>query len=222
MLLDEKNLKKLEALKNNHVIEIVDKYINLCKPSKVVVLTDSQEDIDYVRQLSINNKEESPLAMEGHTVHFDGVKDQGRDLINTRVLIPKGLKLSKAIETKDREEGLQEVFEILDGIMEGKEMFICFYCLGPVRSKFAIPALQLTDSAYVAHSENILYRQGYQEFKHLNGSDKFFHFIHSAGKLDARGNSVDVEKRRKWLNHTHACTHSESINWLTSLKNQRI
>jgi len=78
-------------------------------------------------------------------------------------------------------------------------MLILFYCLGPVNSKFSIPALQITDSAYVAHSENILYRQGYQEFKRLNGSKDFFHFIHSAGKLDERKNSIDIKKRRVYM-----------------------
>jgi len=39
------------------------------------------------------------------------------------------------------------------GIMEGKEMIVSFYCLGPSGSKFSIPAMQITDSAYVVHSE---------------------------------------------------------------------
>ena len=198
-ILDEKDLKKLEAIKNNHVMGIVEKYIKLCKPSKVTVLTDSEEDIEYARKLAIKNNEEATLVTKGHTVHFDGYYDQGRDLINTKVMVPKGLKLSEAIQTIDREEGLKDVLQILDGIMEGKEMLILFYCLGPVNSKFSIPALQITDSAYVAHSENILYRQGYQEFKRLNGSKDFFHFIHSAGKLDERKNSIDIKKRRIYM-----------------------
>ena len=198
-ILDEKDLKKLEAIKNNHVMGIVEKYIKLCKPSKVTVLTDSEEDIEYARKLAIKNNEEATLVTKGHTVHFDGYYDQGRDLINTQVMVPKGLKLSEAIQTIDREEGLKDVLQILDGIMEGKEMLILFYCLGPVNSKFSIPALQITDSAYVAHSENILYRQGYQEFKRLNGSKDFFHFIHSAGKLDERKNSIDIKKRRVYM-----------------------
>ena len=198
-ILNEKNLKKLVALNNPKVMEIVEKYTKLCKPAKVTVLTDSEEDINYARELSLKNREEAKLAMKGHTIHFDGPQDQGRDLINTRVLLPKGLKLSEAIETIDREQGLKEVFEILDGIMKGKEMLVIFYCLGPTNSKFSIPALQLTDSAYVAHSENILYRQGYQEFKRLEGSFNFFYFIHSAGKLDERKNSIDVDKRRVYM-----------------------
>ncbi|MBI2129823.1 phosphoenolpyruvate carboxykinase (GTP) [Candidatus Woesearchaeota archaeon] len=197
--MDEKNLAKLLELKNQHVIEIVEKYVDLCRPGKVTVLTDSEEDCDYVKELTIKNKEELQLAMDGHTVHFDGFYDQGRDKKNTRVLLPKGAKASKFLEWKDRDEGLNEVMGFLEGIMEGKEMFVCFFCLGPNNSRFSIPALQVTDSAYVVHSETILYRRGYEEFKRLNGSKKFFCFIHSAGELDERGNSKNIDRRRIYM-----------------------
>jgi phosphoenolpyruvate carboxykinase (GTP) len=198
-ILDEKNLAKLEALNNPKAMKVIEKYIKHCKPNKVTVLTDSQEDVDYARELSIKNAEEAKLSMEGHTVHFDGYYDQARDKGNTRVLLPKGKKISKFINTVDRDEGLKEIMEAMDGVMEGKEMIIWFYCLGPNKSKFSIPALQMTDSAYVAHSESILYRPGYEEFKKLNGSEKFFYFVHSAGELDKRNNTKNIDKRRIYV-----------------------
>ncbi|HIE26765.1 TPA: phosphoenolpyruvate carboxykinase (GTP) [Candidatus Poribacteria bacterium] len=198
-VLNDINLSKLSALKNEHVSNIVEKYIRLCQPAKVTVITDAKEDIDYVRKLAIQNKEESPLAIEGHTIHFDGYFDQARDRANTRVLLPEGEKLSKSINTIDRETGLSEMMKLLDGIMTGKEMLVCFFCLGPNNSKFSIPALQITDSAYVAHSETILYRSGYKDFQDLNGSDEFFHFIHSAGELDENGNSKNIAQRRIYI-----------------------
>ncbi|MDP7180728.1 MAG: phosphoenolpyruvate carboxykinase (GTP) [Candidatus Woesearchaeota archaeon] len=197
-ILNEENLRKLGALNNPHVNKIVEEYINLCKPAKVTVLTDSKEDLQYTRDLALKNGEEKPLATEGHTIHFDGYNDQGRDLENTRVLLPEGLKLAKAIKTKEREEGIKEIFQLLDGIMAGKEMIIKFYCLGPENSKFSISALQITDSAYVVHSEDILYRQGYEEFKRLNGSEKFFHFIHSTGELENNA-PKNIDKRRVYM-----------------------
>jgi phosphoenolpyruvate carboxykinase (GTP) len=51
----------------------------------------------------------------------------------------------------------------------------------------------------VAHSEDILYRSGYQQFKKLGGSPNFFTFIHSAGELDGRGNSSDIKNRRIYV-----------------------
>lgn len=196
--IDKKGMEKIEKLNNQYVAEIIAKYAELCKPSKVTVLDDSEESLAYARQLALRNGEEKELNTKGHAIHFDGYYDQGRDLINTRVMLPKGKRLSKYIETIGRDEGLKEIFGLLDGIMEGKEMLVKFYCLGPNNSKFSIPALQLTDSAYVVHSEDMLYRQGYEDFKRLNGSKNFFHFVHSAGRLE-NGVSIDIEKRRVYM-----------------------
>jgi phosphoenolpyruvate carboxykinase (GTP) len=84
--------------------------------------------------------------------------------------------------------------------MENRECLVRFFCLGPKNSKFSILALQLTDSFYVAHSEDLLYRAGYEEFKKLNGSADFFYFIHSGG--DVAGNppvTKDLSKRRIYI-----------------------
>ncbi len=196
-IMNETNLKKIKALNNPKILEIIEKFIDHCKPGKVTVITDSQEDIEYVRELSLKNNEEQRLAMQGHTIHFDGIRDQARDKANTKVLLPAGVKISSFINSKDREAGLNEVLGFLAGSMQGKELLICFFCLGPNNSKFSIPALQLTDSAYVAHSETILYRPGYEEFKGCG--DDFFYFVHSAGELDARCNTANIDNRRVYI-----------------------
>ena len=195
----ELNLKKLKDLRNPFVERIIDKYVKLCKPSMVTLISDSDEDIAYLRERAIDSKEEKPLKTSGHTVHFDGYYDQARDKENTKILIPKGETLSKYMITADRDDGLEEIMGLLDGIMAGREMLVSFFCLGPANSRFSIPSLQLTDSAYVAHSENILYRPGYNEFRNLNGTDNFFHFIHSSGELDKNKNSQNIDKRRIYM-----------------------
>jgi len=198
-ILDSASRAKLEALGNEHVVNVIEEFVGRCKPAKVTVIDDSDEDVAYVRKLAKDLGEEKPLAIEGHTIHYDGYRDQARDKKSTKVLIPPGMKLSKHINVIERQEGLDEVLEIADGIMEGKECLVRFFCLGPTDSRFSICALQLTDSAYVAHSEDILYRQGYEQFKKLGGSDDFFYFIHSAGRLDERGSSADIENRRIYI-----------------------
>ncbi|MFX0174710.1 MAG: phosphoenolpyruvate carboxykinase (GTP) [Candidatus Hodarchaeota archaeon] len=188
-LLSQEDLKKLLALNNNPVLEIISNFVSLCKPNKISVISDSKEDIDYIRSKSIQVGEESKLDLEGHTIHFDGFismsnHDQARDKEHTQVLIPKEDKnVYPWINTMDRDEGLNEILEIMDGCMKGHECLVRFFCLGPKNSKFSILALQLTDSFYVTHSEDLLYRAGYEEFKRLNGSNDFFYFIHSSGEL---------------------------------------
>ena len=182
-IISQKDVEKLFALQNEHVLKIVKQFVDICKPSKVTVISDSKEDIEYVKQKSVSNHEESKLQTEGHTIHYDSFYDQARDKENTKVLIPKGEYRSPWINTMDRDEGLEEILDIMDGCMKNKECLVRFFCLGPLNSKFTIGALQLTDSYYVAHSEDLLYRKGYEEFKEFKGSNNFFYFIHSAGEL---------------------------------------
>ena len=197
-LMDEKSRQVLKEINNSHVDAIIDKYAAICKPSSIRILRDSEQDLKFVRDLSIKNGEEHNLKTDGHTYHFDGYEDQGRDLKNTRVMLPKGKVLSKYIETIDKDEALNEIMPMLDGIMEGKEMIVKFYCLGPEHSKFSIPALQMTDSAYVLHSTDLLYRQGFAAFKELKGSEKFFHFVHSAGEI-VNGVTKNIDRRRVYI-----------------------
>ena len=192
------NLQKLDELNNQYVINVVQEAIQLCKPKKVTVITDSKEDIAYIRELTLIKGEEKKLKMEGFTIHFDGYYDQGRDKANTKYLLSKDADWGIKVNSIEKEKGLKEIYSYLDGSMAGKEMLVRFFSLGPTNSIFSLKALQITDSAYVAHSEDLLYRPGYEEFKRLNGSNEFFYFLHSAGRLE-NGVSADVEKRRMYI-----------------------
>ncbi|HDM37539.1 MAG TPA: phosphoenolpyruvate carboxykinase (GTP), partial [Candidatus Omnitrophica bacterium] len=177
------NINKLIELKNEALLEFIVKYIKLCNPDSVFVRTDSKEDARYIKDKAIELKEEIKLKTSGHTVHFDGFFDQARDKENTRYLLDKSVDLGPHINRVDKQKGINEIHTYLENIMKGKEVYICFFCLGPVNSIFSIPAVQITDSSYVAHSEDILYRSGYSQFKRLRQKDDFFKFVHSAGEL---------------------------------------
>jgi phosphoenolpyruvate carboxykinase (GTP) len=197
LVLDEASVGKLEAVDSDEVVGQLERFVKLCKPAKVTVLSDTVEDITYIRNLALGKGEEAPLRLRGHTIHFDGYYDLARDVGSTKVLTPPGMRLSKGINTIDREEGLREMMGLLDGAMAGKEMLVKFYSLGPP-GRFSLCALQITDSSYVAHSEDLLYRQGYQQFKRLGGK-AFFTFVHSAGELDERSVTKNVDKRRIYI-----------------------
>jgi len=197
--LGEEGYRKLLGIDNPQLHEFVAKYVGLCNPDRVFVSTDSPEDINYIREAAIRNGEEKKLAVDGWTVHFDGYYDQARDKARTKFLVPKGVDLGPNLNAMDRDEGLKEIHQILRGIMQGHELYIRFFCLGPTNSEFAIPCVQLTDSAYVAHSEDLLYRWGYEEFKRQGSSARFFKFVHSAGELNERKTSKNIDKRRVYI-----------------------
>jgi phosphoenolpyruvate carboxykinase (GTP) len=197
--LGEDNYQKLVKIDNPGLHHFIATYVELCKPDSVFVCADSEEEIYKVRQEAIRTGEEMKLAIEGHTVHFDGYHDQARDKENTKFLLPEGVDLGSDINAMERMEGLKEIHDILRDIMAGHQLYVRFYCLGPFKSEFSIPAVQLTDSSYVAHSEDLLYRPGYWEFVRLGKSARFLKFVHSAGALDSRKTSTNIAKRRVYI-----------------------
>jgi len=204
---------KVSQIDNAELQQFIAKYVEICNPDKVFVCTDSDEDIEYIRESAIKNGEESKLAIDGHTVHFDGYYDQGRDKEHSNILVPKGVDLGSAVSTKDRDEGLKEIHEILKDIMKGKELYIRFFCLGPTKSEFSIPCVQLTDSSYVAHSEELLYRPGYAEFVRQGSSARFFKFVHSQGELDERKVSKNLDKRRIYIDIDNDTVYSTNTQY---------
>jgi phosphoenolpyruvate carboxykinase (GTP) len=201
--LSKRDYQKIKRLNHPNINIFIATVIRQCNPGSIFVATDAIEDIQYVREAALKHREEMPLTMEGHTIHFDGYYDQARDKVHTKFLLPPKITLGPELNTINRQQGLKELNEIMNDIMAGHELFIKFYCLGPVNSIFSIPCIQLTDSAYVAHSEDLLYRQGYQEFLRLGSLARFFKFVHSQGALAEAGLgllvSKDVDKRRVYI-----------------------
>lgn len=190
--------KKLLQLQNPRLNAVIESYAKLCRPASVTIIDDSDEDARYLRQKAQDNGEETALPMKGHTFHFDGPNDQARDKAHTMLLLDEPIQFGFETNTLDRQTGLNEIENLLRGIMAGKEMFVRFSCLGPTRSPFSLMALQITDSAYVAHSEDLLYRRGYEAFKTMENKDDFFVFIHSAGALE-HGVTKNVDQRRIYV-----------------------
>ena len=211
-LLDKEQFEKIKAVDNPELHEFLAEWIEWLEPDKVFVCTDSPEDEAYVKWKALYYGEERMLETLNHTVHYDNYYDQARDKANTKLLVPGGKDIP-FLNTKDRDEGLKEIKELMKGIMRGKELFVCFFVLGPKNSVFTIPAVQLTDSAYVAHSEFILYRKGYEEFKRLGRQARFFRFVHSAGELDERKTSKNLDKRRIYIDLVDETVYSVNTQY---------
>ena len=196
--LEDEHAQKLFSIQNSTLHRFIADYVELLNPQQIFVCTDSERDKSTIREAAITSGGEVRLALAGHTIHFDGYLDQGRDKENTRFLLPEGIDLGATINSMNREEGVNEVRTLLKNSMQGRTLYILFFCLGPTRSEFSIPAVQLTDSAYVAHSEDLLYRPGYEEFKHGGNTGRFFKFVHSEGELKGSV-SANTDKRRMYI-----------------------
>jgi phosphoenolpyruvate carboxykinase (GTP) len=211
--MSEEDYKELCALTNPKVFEFIAKSSDLCNCEKIFVCSDSDKDIDYVRQQAIATCEETKLKLEGHTVHFDGMYDQGRDRQATKYLVPRGVSFGKALNQIDRQEGLVEVKGLLRDSMKGRTMIVRFISLGPPNSVFTILGLQCTDSWYVAHSEDLLYRPGYEVFRQSEPNREFLRVVHSAGNLTPSMTSAEHEKKRIYIDHMDNTIYSVNTQY---------
>ena len=211
--LTAENYDRLIAVDNAKIHEFVADAIELTNPQKVFVCTDSEQDVKHVREMALASGEERPLETPGHTYHFDGPSDQGRDREITRYLVPKTETLSEALNQIEREEGLAEIRGLLKGSMKGRTMILRFLSLGPAGSVFSVPCVQITDSWYVAHSEDLLYRSAYEQLRKIGRDENVFCFLHSSGKLNENMISVDVENKRVYMDYTKDTMYSVNTQY---------
>jgi len=202
--LSTEHYDRLIALDNPKMHEFVADAIELTGAASVFVCTDSEENRAYIREKAVKDGEETPLDIPSHTCHFDGYNDQARDKAQTKYLLPPGSDLGASLNCIENRSGIEEVRSFLKGSMAGREMLVLFFCLGPLDSDFSIPCVQITDSPYVAHSETILYRPGYEQFGKIGSSGDFFRFLHSEGELAPASNkrgpvSKNIDKRRIYI-----------------------
>jgi len=211
--LAEADYDRLMAIPNEGVHAFVADAIELCRPATVVVQDDSPEHREETRRQAVETGEEARLAVEGHTVHFDGPTDQGRDRKVTKYLVPRDQPLPEALNQADRDEGLTEVRGLLEGSMQGRTMIVRFLTLGPNNSVFSIPCVECTDSWYVSHSLNLLYRPGYEDLKRSGKDAEFFATLHSSGKVDDRMVSAEGDKKRIYIDHTVNTVYSVNTQY---------
>jgi phosphoenolpyruvate carboxykinase (GTP) len=211
--LNKDDYKKLSAVDNPQVHRAIHESAELCNPDTIFICSDTPDEVAHIRNMAIVSGEESAaLAIPGHTFHFDGPDDQGRDRAVTKLLVPRGDSLSEAINQMDRDEGIREVHGLCRDSMKGRTMIVRFLTLGPAGSEFTVHCLECTDSWYVSHSVDLLYRKGYEAFRRADPGTVFFNTLHTAGRLNEKMVSRDAEKKRIYIDY--------STNTVYSVNNQ--
>ncbi len=183
---DRANAKKLSKIKNQDVVIKIAEIALLTRPKNIFFNTGSAEDLNYIKKLSLKLGEEKKLARAGHTIHFDLPEDQGRIAGGTYVLAEEDEGVSSKAKRLPRLEGTAQINRELDGIMKNKTMIVGLYLRGPKGSPVSNPVLNITDSAYVYHTLNILYRIDEEIFSNFdqyikNFNGLFYTNIHSKG-----------------------------------------
>jgi phosphoenolpyruvate carboxykinase (GTP) len=203
--LDATNLSKLSLIKNESVLRKIANAIVLCDPDSVFINTASDEDRQFIRDLSIEKGEESKLPIEGHTIHYDLKDEQGRIIDRTFYIHNEGEEVNSLAKLKDRRDAFKDIQDKMTGIMRGKTMMIGFYLRGPVGAPASNPAVEISSSTYVLHSADILYRNVYSDFdQEVEKLGHFYTNIHSEGL----NRPEDLPNARVFMDRSHLTTYS--------------
>ena len=180
--LDPKNQDKLAHIKNEEALIKIANSISICNPERVFINTGSADDVQWIREYSLEKGEERKLAKNGHTIHFDLPEDQARLVNQTYYIINEGEKMSSLAKSILRSDALDYVQKYMRGIMSGKVMMIGFYSRGPVGAEAAQPAIEISSSAYVMHSAELLYRNCFAQFDNeAKRTGLFYTNLHAEG-----------------------------------------
>ncbi len=180
--MNQENLEKIGRIRTAEVLVKIANAIVMCAPDAVFVNTGTEADRQFVRKLALEKGEETALPMPDHTIHYDLKEEQGRIVDRTFYIINADEQVSSLAHKILRPDAMNEVRGKMKGIMQGKTMMIGFYMRGPVGAPVSNPALEITSSAYVTHSAELLYRNAFDQFDAaVAQSGHFFTNIHSEG-----------------------------------------
>ncbi len=211
VLMDSANIEKLAAISRTDVLLKIANSAALCQPASVFINTGNAGDRQFICDLALKNGEESALPMDRHTIHYDLKDEQGRIIDRTFYIANPGEDISSLANKTLRDDALEDIREKMSGIMKGMVMMVGFYSRGPVGSPATNPAIEITSSAYVAHSAEILYRNAYDSFdKEVERLGHFFTNIHSQGlnRTEDLPNARVYMDRSQWTTYSFNCTYA--------------
>jgi len=203
--MDAGHLSRIQQIQSPAVLIKIANAVRLCEPDNVYINTGSEEDRAFFRQLALKKGEEAALPMENHTIHFDLKQEQGRIIDRTFYIATEGEEISSLAKKMDRDKALSEVQTYMAGIMKGMCMIVGFYVRGPIGAPAADPALEITSSAYVMHSAELLYRNAFSAFnREVERAGYFYANIHSEGL----NRPEDLPNARVFMDRNHLTTYS--------------
>jgi phosphoenolpyruvate carboxykinase (GTP) len=203
--MEPEQFKRISRFEIPAVILKIANAIAMCQPDQVFINTSTEADKQYIRDMALQKGEEEVLPMKGHTLHFDLKEEQGRIIDRTYYVANDDERVSSLALRMSRPDALETVRNGMVGIMRGKTMIVGFYSRGPAGAPVSNPAIEITSSAYVSHSAELLYRNIFNVFereaRHL---DHFYTNIHSEGL----NRPEDLPDARVLMDRAHRTTYS--------------
>ena len=176
------------ALTNNqHVLKWIEEMTAMLRPSNVVWVDGSEEQLEEIRQEGFKTGELIKLNDEllpGCVYHRSALNDVARVESRTYICSRKEEDAGPTNNWMAPDEMYSLLEGIYDGCMEGRTMYIIPYSMSVVGSPFAKYGIELTDSIYVVVSMAIVTRVTTDVYTALGDSSDFIRCVHAKADLD--------------------------------------
>ena len=167
---------------NKTVLAWLDEMVAMCKPSEVVWIDGSEEQLEALRAEAVSTGEMIKLNEEklpGCYYHRTAENDVARVEDRTFICTPTKEEAGPINNWMAPDEMYAKLKALYAGAMEGRTMYVIPYSMGPVGSPFSKIGIELTDSIYVVLNMAIMTRIGKKVIDQLGDSADFVKCLHA-------------------------------------------
>ncbi|MBQ7935644.1 MAG: phosphoenolpyruvate carboxykinase (GTP) [Clostridia bacterium] len=173
--------------KNQALLTWIDEMAAITKPEKIVWIDGSDAQLEELRAEACSTGEIEKLDQEklpGCYLHRTDPLDVARVEDRTFICARTKKEAGPTNNWMDPQEAYKMMYELFDGSMKGRTMYVIPYSMGVIGSPFSKIGIELTDSIYVVLNMHIMTRIGEKVLESL-GDGEFVKGLHSRAQMDA-------------------------------------
>ena len=180
---------------NSHVLAWVKEMVEICQPDQIVWCDGSIAEKEGLTKQAVDagilielNQEKLPGCYYHRSATNDVARVEKCTFICTNTEDEAGPTNNWAAPS----EMYQKLFQLAEGCMTGRTLYIVPYLMGPPGSPLTKVGIELTDSIYVVLSMRVMTRMGLVAYEHLGDSNDFNRGLHSM---------LDLDPNRRFIAH---------------------
>ena len=173
----------------------VDQVADLTEPEEIVWITGKKDQQDQIVKLLIDNKTFIPLNPKLRPNSFlsrTDPRDVARVEERTFICSEKQTDAGPTNNWMEPAAMRQKLNGLFKGSMRGRVMYVIPFSMGPIDSPLAKYGVEITDSAYVVASMNIMTRISSEVVERINNGAKYVPAVHTVGSplIDSAGEKI--------------------------------
>ena len=178
---------------NKSLLTWLDEKVELLKPSNILWIDGSKEQIDALKKEAVETGEMVKLNDEllpDCYLHRTAENDVARVEDRTLICTTKEEDAGPTNHWMAPDKCYKMLYDIAAGSYEGRTMYIIPYSMGPVGSPMSKIGIEITDSIYVVLNMNIMTRVGKKVLDALGDSNDWVRGMHC---------KCDVDPEKRWI-----------------------